>query len=117
MKKYILLFVMLFALQSYAQKDKTVFDLDPSQSMLMTGKGQGQDGAMNPYKDGNSIAMIKNIGQNEFSIRVQRDGKVIKSRTLKAGKSTKIALSKGSELYFDAESKTKVKLEFLDGLN
>ncbi len=117
MKKYIFLFAMLFALQSYAQKDKTVFELKPSQSMLMTGKGAGQDGAINPYKDGNSIAMIKNLGENEFSIRIQRDGKIIKSRTLAAGKSTKIALSKGTELYFDTEQKAKVKLEFMDGLN
>lgn len=117
MKKYILLFAMLFALQSYAQKDKTVFELKPSQNMLMTGKGAGQDGAINPYKDGNSIAMIKNLGGNEFSIRIQRDGKIIKSRTLAAGKSTKIALSKGTELYFDTELKAKVQLEFIDGLN
>ncbi|WP_298519981.1 hypothetical protein [uncultured Kordia sp.] len=117
MKKYIFLLAMLFALQSYAQKDKTVFEINPSQSMLMTGKGIGQDGAINPYKDGNSIALIKNIGQNEFSIRIQRDGKVIKTRSLAAGKSTKIALAKGNELYFDTEQKAKVKLEFMDGLN
>ena len=117
MKKYILLFVMLFALQSYAQKDKTIFELDPSQSMLMTGKGEGQDGAINPYKDGNSIAVIKNLGENEFSIRIQRKGKFIKSQTLAPGKSIKIALPKGNELYFDTKLKAKVKLEFIDGLN
>ncbi|MCH2195406.1 hypothetical protein [Kordia sp.] len=117
MKKYVYLLAMLFAFQSYAQKDKTVFELNPSQSMLMTGKGIGQDGAINPYKDGNSIAMIKNLGENEFSIRVQRDGKIIKQTTLAAGKATKIALAKGSELYFDTEQKATVKLEFMDGLN
>lgn len=115
MKKYIFLFVMLFALQSYAQKDKTVFELDPAQSMLMTGKGAGQDGAINPYKDGNSIAIVKNLGENQFSIRVEMQGKVVKTRELEAGKSTMIPLQKGSELYFDTEKKTKVQLEFRDG--
>jgi hypothetical protein len=115
MKKYLFLFAMLFVMQSYAQKDKTVFELKPSQNMLMTGKGQGQDGAINPYKDGNSIAIVKNLGKNEFSIRVQKNGQVIKTRTLKAGVSTMIPLAKGSELYFDTELATKVQLEFRDG--
>ncbi|MEM6721955.1 MAG: hypothetical protein AAF611_21685 [Bacteroidota bacterium] len=117
MKKYIFLFVMLFALQSYAQKDKTIFELEPSQNMLMTGKGQGQDGAINPYKDGNSIAIVKNLGENELSIRIQYKGEIKKTRELAAGKSTMIPIPKGYEMYFDTEKKTKVQLEFRDGMN
>ncbi|MEM6687532.1 MAG: hypothetical protein AAF617_17275 [Bacteroidota bacterium] len=117
MKKYIFLFVMLFALQSYAQQEKKVFELKPSQNMLMTGKGQGQDGAINPYKDGNSIAIVKNLGDNQFSIRIQYQGKIIRTRELPAGKATMIPILKGHEMYFDTEKKTTVQLEFQDGPN
>ena len=108
---------MLFALQSYAQKDKTVFELRPSQGMCMTGKGAGQDAAINPYNDGNSIAVVKNLGKNAFSIRVQYQGKIFQTRELKPGVATMIPLRQGSELYFDSELATKVKLDFKDGAN
>jgi hypothetical protein len=83
--------------------------------MLMTGKGVGQDGAINPYKDGNSIAIVKNLGENEFSIRIQQNGKVLRTRTLNAKEATMIPIAKGQELYFDTELETTVKLEFRDG--
>ncbi|AXG70153.1 hypothetical protein KORDIASMS9_02392 [Kordia sp. SMS9] len=117
MKTYILLFAMLFVSHSYAQKEKTIFKLKPSQNMLMTGKGPGQDGAINPYTDRNSIAIVENVGKNEFSIRLQYEGKVVRTVALAAGKTTKVGLPKGSQLYFDTEAETTVKLEFIDGLN
>ena len=117
MKKYILLFVMLFALQSYAQKDESIFELNPSQSMSITGKGIGQDAATNPYKDGNSIAIIKNLGENSFTIRVEYKGKVFQTRALKGGKSTMISLRQGSVLYLDSDLKAKAKVDFKDGVN
>jgi hypothetical protein len=117
MKNYLMLFVMLFVLQSYAQKDHTIFEIKPQQSMLMTGKGSGQDGAINPYKDGNSIAIVENIGEHTFSIRVQYKGKIFREIELTPGNTTKVPLKKGSELYFDTKKLTKVKLEFMDGLN
>ncbi len=117
MKNYLFLFAVFFVLQSYAQKEKTVFTLKPSQSMLMTGKGAGQDGAINPYTDGNSIALIENVGEHEFSIRLEYQGKIIRTIALTAGKKTKVGLPKGSQLYFDTEAETTVKLEFIDGLN
>ncbi|EDP95465.1 hypothetical protein KAOT1_11096 [Kordia algicida OT-1] len=108
---------MLFALQSYAQKDKKVFELKPNQSMCMTGKGAGQDAAINPYKDGNSIAFVKNLGENVFSIRVQYQGKIFQTRELEPGVATMIPLRQGSEMYFDSKLAAKVKLEFKDGTN
>ncbi len=117
MKKYILLFVMLFALQSYAQKDKTVFELKPSQSMLITGKGAGQDAAINPYKDGNSIAIIENLSENSFTVRVQYKGDLVKSFVMEANKKTMTSLRKGYELYFDSNLEAKAKVEFRDGVN
>ncbi|WP_420572390.1 hypothetical protein [Kordia sp.] len=115
MKKYILLFAILFSVHSYAQKDKTIFELKPSQGMCITGKGLGQDAAINPYKDGNSIAVIKNLGKNKFSIRVQYRGEVFQTRDLEAGKATMIPLRQGSELYLDSELTGKARVEFKDG--
>lgn len=117
MKKYILLFVLLFALQSYAQKDETVFELEPSQSMIITGKGAGQDAAVNPYKVGNSIAIVKNLGKNSFTIRVEYQGEVTQTRVLEADKATMIPLRQGSELYLDSDLKAKAKVDFKKGKN
>ena len=116
MKKYILLFVLLFALQSYAQKDDNIFELKPSQGMIITGKGAGQDAAINPYNDKNSIAVIKNLGKNSFSIRIEYQGKITQ-RELKPNTTTKVALQKGSELYLDSELKGKAKVDFKKGAN
>ncbi len=117
MKKYILLFVMLFALQSYAQKDESIFELKPSQSMSVTGKGAGQDAAINPYMDGNSIAVIKNLGKNKFTIRVEYQGKLFQTRVLEPNTTTKIALRQGSQLFLDSELAGKAKVDFKKGAN
>lgn len=107
---------MLFALQSYAQKDKTVFELKPSQSMSITGKGAGQDAAVNPYMDGNSIAIIENLGKNSFTVRVQYKGDIVKTFVLQANKKTKTSLKKGFELYLDSDLEAKAKVEFVKGI-
>ncbi|WP_430409665.1 hypothetical protein [Kordia sp.] len=117
MKKYILLFVLLFALQSYAQKDKTVFELKPSQSMIITGKGTGQDAAINPYKDRNSIAIIENLSENSFTVRVQYKGDIVKSFVMEGNKKTMVSLRKGFELYLDSNLEATAKVEFKDGVN
>jgi hypothetical protein len=48
MKTIILLLILNLALQLEV-KAQTEFVLEPSQSMIMTGKGPGQDGTINPY--------------------------------------------------------------------
>jgi hypothetical protein len=115
MKKYILLFVLLFTLQSYAQKDESIFELKSSQSMCITGKGAGQDAAINPYMDGNSIAVIQNLGKNKFTIRIEYQGRVFKTRVLEPNTTTKISLRQGSQLYLDADSVGKAKVNFKKG--
>lgn len=104
---------MLFALQSYAQKDESIFELAPSQSMIITGKGA----AVNPYMNGNSIAVIKNLGKNSFTIRVEYQGNLFQTRVLEAGKATMVSLRQGSELYLDTDLKGKAKVDFKKGVN
>ena len=104
------------------------FDLEPLESYLMFGKGPGQDGAINPYakyiksnkgylissKDCYSI--IENLGTNGFSIRIQKDGRIIKTIPIKKNETKKILLDAGNELYTDAsfEGRAKFKVTFED---
>lgn len=77
MKKihFLLLFLFLITYNVYGQ---SIFELSPSQNMSITGKGPGQDAAINPYSDTNSIGIIDNIGKNNFTIRIQAKGEVVK---------------------------------------
>ena len=104
------------------------FDLEPLESYLMFGKGPGQDGAINPYakyiksnkgylissKDCYSI--IENLGTSGFSIRIQKDSKIIKTIPIEKNETKKILLDAGNELYTDAsfEGRAKFKVTFED---
>ena len=48
----------------FEAKAQTEFVLEPSQSMIMTGKGPGQDATINPYFGEDCFAIIKNIGKS-----------------------------------------------------
>ena len=100
MKTIILLFALNLALQ-FEVKAQTEFVLEPSQSMIMTGKGPGQDGTINPYLGQDSYAIIKNIGKREFSIRIQQNGKIIEEISILKGELKKVKLLKDYELYLD----------------
>ena len=87
-------------------------ELNPSQSMCITGKGEGQDGAINPFYGQNSFAIVENIGEGEFSIRVQQKGEIIKTIAIKKGETKKVILLIGYELYFDTVVETKARVAF-----
>ena len=88
---------------------QTEFLLEPSQSMIMTGKGPGQDGTINPYFGQDCYAIVKNIGEREFFIRVQQKGKVIEEISIQKGESKKVKLLKNYELYLDPNPKGTAK--------
>ncbi|MEM7105228.1 MAG: hypothetical protein AAF502_18970 [Bacteroidota bacterium] len=111
MKKiYFFLFSLLMI--SYNAQSQSVLELGPSQSMSIAGKGPGQDAAINPYMDGNSIAIVENIGKNNFEIRIQNKGKIVKIESIPPGESKTLDLLKGYELYFDSELKATAKVDF-----
>lgn len=110
-KIVILLSLLVFSFQNCTSQS-TTFVLEPSQSMLMTGKGPGQDGAINPYAGTDSQALIQNIGPGPFQIRVQKQGEILETLPIKPGETKTVKLLNGYELYFDTEVKTSVKLEF-----
>ena len=112
MKKVILVFgiLLLASSGSYAQ---TEFELDPSQSMLMTGKGKGQDGAINPYYGQDCMAIVSNMSDMEFSLRIQKKGEILKTIAIKGGEEKRIELLKDQELYIDTnDEKVKFTLDF-----
>ncbi|MEO1416852.1 MAG: hypothetical protein AAFW00_16320 [Bacteroidota bacterium] len=108
MKVLIVTICLLFLtqLESFAQ---TEFTLDPSQSMLMTGKGLGQDATINPYEGEDCYAVVQNIGKRAFSIRIQKKGTIIRMADVLVGETKKIILLKGQELYLDPNEKGRTK--------
>lgn len=106
-----IVFLGLVSLAASAQEN--VISLGPSESMSIAGKGPGQDAAINPYIDGNSIARIQNISKNPFSIRIQKEGEILKTISIKPKQTIEVKLHKGDELYFDSELPAKARVEFL----
>ena len=113
MKKLLFLFAFTVGITTIgsAQENPNILDLD-SQSMCITGKGPGQDGAINPYAGKACIAVVENMGNNRFSIRVQSKGKIVAQIPIKPNETKEVRLPKGTELYFDSDLKTKAKVDF-----
>lgn len=105
MKNLIVLgaFLLLGSLSLQAQVE---FELSPDQSMLMFGKGPGQDATINPYEGEDCYALIKNLGAVPFSIRIQQKGKIIETIPVQADETKKVKLRVGHELYLDSVSGT-----------
>lgn len=99
--KTLIFTICLIILTQFEVKAQTEFVLEPCQSMIMTGKGPGQDGTINPYIGQDCYAIVKNIGKREFSIRVQQDGKIIEDISILEGELKRVKLLKGYELYLD----------------
>ena len=104
-KLFFVLGLLLLTIPSSAQKENK-FKLDPSTNMLMTGKGPGQDGSINPFAGQDCVAVVENLAKAPFSVRIQQNGVVL--RTIEIGdKETKQIDLKGSEeLYVDTQQKT-----------
>ncbi len=99
--KSLIVFLSLIFLFSYQAFTQTEFELTPEQSMLMTGKGPGQDGTINPYDGEDCYAIVDNIGELEFSIRILNKKDIIEIVSIKKGESKKLTLLKGYQLYLD----------------
>ena len=65
--------LMMATTTTSAQKENK-FKLDPQTNMLMTGKGPGQDGSINPFAGQDCIAVAENLVKDPFSVRIQKMG-------------------------------------------
>lgn len=104
--------LLLFMLIQACVTTIGIFELNPAQSMSITGLGAGQDAANNPFSDGTSLAKIKNIGPNSFFIRVQDAGVIIELVKLNPEEEKSLVLFRGHQLYLDSDLKAKAKVEF-----
>lgn len=103
---FIALSLVCFVTNSKAQ---AVFELDGRQSMLMTGKGPGQDATINPFQGEDCYAVIENVGKALFSVRIQQGDEIISITPIKPDKKKKIKLLSDQALYLDSEAKNGAK--------
>lgn len=103
------LFITVFLCIQIKLKAQVVFELDSNQSMLMFGKGPGQDATINPFEGEDCYAIVKNLGNEIFSVRIQNNGQVVEILSVNIKETKKIRLLVGHELYLDAETKNKAK--------
>ncbi len=101
-----------FLLLHSCVSNESVFKLDPTQSMLITGKGEGQDAAINPYSDQKSRAVVKNLGHNPLEVRIQSKGTFIKQISISPKETKEFILEKDYELYLDSNLATKARVDF-----
>jgi PBP1b-binding outer membrane lipoprotein LpoB len=111
MKKLVTILMLAFVLQACSTSE-SIFELSPQQSMSITGKGPGQDAAFNPYGDMKSMASVKNLGKNSFTVRLQANGKIIDTVEVKPKMKEAFVLERGYELYLDSEQRGKAKVTF-----
>ena len=90
----------------------TVIDLPAAQSMSITGKGPGQDAAINPFSGNNTIAIVKNVGASPFSVRVQDKEGNYEDFMLAPRETREVFLLKGNELYLDSNLQARARVSF-----
>ena len=104
-KSFFVLGLMLATTTASAQKENK-FKLDPSTNMLMTGKGPGQDGSINPFAGQDCVAVVENLAKAPFSVRIQQNGVVLRTIEIGAKETKSIELKGSEELYVDTEQET-----------
>ncbi len=109
--RYTIFLLFLISTISLSAQE-SIIELGPNQSMIISGKGPGQDGAINPYLKEGSIATVENLGEYEFSVRLQKKGEILKMVAIKKGKKKEFDLDPGVELYFDTEYEGKAEVLF-----
>ena len=97
--------LMLATTTTSAQKENN-FKLDPSTSMLMTGKGPGQDGSINPFTGQDCVAVVANLANTPFLVRIQQKGIVLRTIAVDKKEMKRISLGAQEELYIDTPNKT-----------
>lgn len=111
MKKLFMVLGFLVAFQTTALCQYKL-ELDGRQSMCISGKGPGQDGAINPYLGEKSIATVKNVGKNTLEVRIQEGNEIIEIVALSPKEKQDFNLDKNYVLYFDAKQKAAGEVSF-----
>ncbi len=80
--------------------------------MLMSGKGPGQDGAINPYYGEKCVAIVKNLGASTIEVRIQNQNGIVSITQVKPKHKQRFSLEQDDQIYFDTTASSKVKLSF-----
>lgn len=103
---------LMLMLQTVALSQTSTIRLDPNQSMCITGKGPGQDGAVNPYLGKKSIAVVENISNNSLQVRIQEGKKVLGIIDVDPDETKEFVLEKNYVLYMDTDRPSAGKVSF-----
>jgi hypothetical protein len=107
----LILFSLLSGLHQIAAQD--IIELDRYRNMCISGKGPGQDGAINPYYGSDSIAIVENLGEHPISIRIETiREELVRTIPLGSKKTKEVELLRGQVLYFDSKEKAKASVSF-----
>jgi|GEM_PF-91097 len=109
-------FVLLFLFATTLLHSQVYFDVAPGQSMLMHGKGPGQDATINPFDGEDCEVIIDNLGAVQVNVRVQFKGNIIQNTVVSAGTKSRISLPAKHELYIDgtAEELASITIAYVN---
>lgn len=93
------------------KKEALTFELNPNQSMLITGKGFGQDAAVNPWLGQDSVVSIRNLAGAEFKARIETGDKT-RLVTVPAESEISVDLEAESRLILDSVDRAKAGISF-----
>ena len=110
--KSLFILIMFALLIQACSSNQTYLELTPEQSMLIIGKGPGQDAAINPYQGEKSIALVKNLEGARFNVRIQRQGSIIDQIEVRLHETKEFILEAEDELYLDTEVNAKARVSF-----
>ncbi len=107
----LLLLVGLVPFLSGCGESDDVFVLESGQSMLITGKGPGQDAAINPFSGQACLANVENLSANSFTVRIEEPSG---RRTVEVGggRTERVSLGPESQLLLDTTVKSKARIQF-----
>ena len=92
------------------QSKPQVIELRLNESLCITGKGRGQDAAINPNIKEESIAQVANLGSETIEIRLQKGGEILEIIPLEKEGMKEIILAAVVELYFDSPRGVKANI-------
>lgn len=116
MKVFKLMMLLLLAAMSPMMAQDTVV-LDDYRHMCIAGKGPGQDAAINPYLGQSSVAIVENMGESPFDVRIQVKGQIVKTIKSSPARVLEIKLDKDQVMYFDSDARAVARVSFKKALD
>jgi hypothetical protein len=110
--KLFLPFILILLVGQSCSTSAELIELEEGQSMLILGKGAGQDALENPFEGESTVAIVNNRSRSSILARViTRDG-TTGSNPIRPKRKRSLVILPGSELYLDSPVKSKVKITF-----